>query len=391
MGIESLTAAEGARLGELWSYAAVGTYPEPDFDQIVRLTATICRAPVAAVSLVDADRIWFKAKLGLEADEINRDGAFCDVVVTSRAPLAVPDATQDVRFSSNPLVCEVGVRAYLGYPLKSPSGAVLGSLCVVDTVPRPWGEVEHEAVRVHTAQIMALLELRRTYAELTQMWEERREIESQAVLGRRNDQRRMAAELHDGLGQDLTGMALLLKVVRSQSSDATTREELLRIEKLMRSSIDTCRRLAREQTAFGFLHGSLRASLDRYLDGVNEMSNLRCELQWEKTVALRDRAVAYNVYRIVQEAVTNAVRHSGGSRVVVIVSMLDGRLRADIEDDGLGLRGREAEEAGVGLETMKYRATALGGRLQLQPKTPRGLRVRCEIPIPHKPSGDAVI
>jgi len=372
---------ETARLNELWFYDIVDTEPDPRFDEIVRLAAAICRVEIAAISLVESQRLWFKAKLGLSSDEMQVEGSFCKEVVAGGAPIIVGDAAAEPLFRDSSLVAS-GIRAYLGYPLTSPSGAVLGSLCVLDVKPRDWTPVECEAVRVLALQVVARFDLRRANAELMQLWEERRDIETRSLAGRRADERRIASELHEGLGQDLCGLTLMLKAVRDSSQESATCTELEKIEKIMRGTIDYCRRLARENTAFGFIHGSLRESLERFLDGVNELSHLRCELHWRNTVALRDRAVAYNIYRIAQEAVTNAVRHSGGQRIHVHLAMHNERLIMEIDDDGRGIDTQLGGSTGVGIETMRFRARTYGGGVDLLQRLPRGTRVRCEIPLP---------
>jgi len=376
---QGVTGEERSRLSELWSYDIVDTEPDPEFDELVRLASSFTLAPICAMSLVEEHRLWLKARVGLPVDELNREGSFCEAVVRDRAPLVVDDALTDPRFKTGALVVDAGIRAYLGYPLETASGAVLGSLCVLDVKPREWTPSERELVRVLGAQVVARLELRRANAELLRLWEERRELESRSLAGRRDDQRRLAAELHDGLGQDLTGLSLLIKSVRSQTLESTTREDLLRIEKLTRSAIGTCRRLARGQTALGFEHGNLRESLERYLAGVSEVGSVPCTLQWEKTLILRDRTVSYNLYRIVQEAVTNALRHSGAQDVRVDVKVQEGLLELEISDDGCGIESGSAIGHGVGLETMRFRAAAIGARLELLPSSPRGLLVRCTL------------
>ncbi len=376
-----LSIEETARLKELWSYDIVDTEPDARFDDIVRLAASVCQVGIAAISLVESRRLWLKAKLGVATSELNAEGSFCAEVVRSRAALAVADAAADALFCDTGLVTS-GIRAYLGYPLLAPSGAVLGSLCVLDVKPRDWTPHEHEAVRVLAAQVITLLDLRRGNAELMQLWEERRDIETRSLAGRRADERRLASELHEGLGQDLTGLTLMVKAVRSASREPATCADLEKIEKIMRGTIDYCRRLARESTAFGFIHGSLRESLERFLDGVNELSNLRCEMHWRTTVALRDRAIAYNIYRIAQEAVTNAVRHSGGQRIHVHFVVQNERLVMEVDDDGRGIDPRLASGSGVGIETMRFRARTYGGGVEVLPRVPRGTRVRCEIPLP---------
>lgn len=380
---------EHARLTELWSCDIIGTKPEPQFDELARLAASLCDSPVAAISLVDSDRLWFKAKVGLPVDELGRDGSFCDVVVASRSALIVENALADPRFNRSGLVCgDAHVRAYLGFPLSMPSGAVVGSLCVLDAAPRAFTELQREAMRVLARQVVAHLELRRANAELTQLWEDHRALETRALTGTRDDQRHLAAELHDGLGQDLTGLSLLIKALRRATKEPDTQLELLRIEQLTRGAIDSCRRLARGHLAFGFKHGSLRESLEQYLGGVNDLKGVRCELVWSTTVALRERTVAYNLYRIAQEAVTNAVRHSGGDTITVTVEERDGALRLQVDDDGRGLSS-DGGGGGVGLETMRFRSQAIGGAFSISPRDPRGVSVRCEVALPAGRGGRA--
>jgi len=215
LAVDPKVAEENARLRELWSYDIVDTAPDSRLDEIVQLAAKICRSPMAAVSLADADRLWLKAKVGLVADEINREGSFCGAVVTSGKPLSLGQMESDARFRDSPLVCgPLHVRAYLGFPLVSPSGQILGSLCVLDEKCREWTPLDEETIQILAAQVIAHLELRRSNAELLRVWEDLRDVESRSLTGRQDDQRRIAAELHDGLGQDLTGMSLLLRAAR---------------------------------------------------------------------------------------------------------------------------------------------------------------------------------
>jgi PAS domain S-box-containing protein len=129
---------ERERLAALHALDILDTDPEPAFDRIVNLAARLLNAPIALVSLVDQDRQWFKAKCGLEAPETAREYSFCTHAMLQEEPLVVGDATQDVRFWKNPLVTgEMSIRFYVGAPLRTSDGLGLGSLCVIDTVPRP--------------------------------------------------------------------------------------------------------------------------------------------------------------------------------------------------------------------------------------------------------------
>lgn len=377
----NVVSVERLRFQPLYAYDTMTEQEGAHLNALTSLAATLCRTPIAAISLVRSDRLWFKAKIGLAMDKLDRNGAFCDVVVTTGEALILKDTTLDPRFRSSPLVCGgLGVRAYIGHPLKSPFGAVLGCLCVIDTRVRKWSDFEIEVVRLLAAQALARLELCRVCAELSRLREEHRDLEARSLAGRMDDQRRVAAELHDGLGQDLTGLSLLLRAASANCGEQHTQMELKKIGELARDAIETCRRIAREHMAYSFIDGDLRESIEKFLAGVNQTTSLRCELRWATTVALPDRTVAYNLYCIAQEAITNAVRHSRGQRIQVQLSTQNDRVCLDVDDDGTGLRDDELRNGGVGLDTMRYRARALGARLELISLEPRGLRVRCEIP-----------
>ncbi len=131
---------EDARLSALAAFDVLDTPPERGFDDIVNLARRLCAAPVALVSLVDRDRQWFKARVGFPACETDLDRSVCKFVLTEPAVLQIPDLTRDPRTHANPLVTgESHLRFYAGAPLRTPEGQVLGSLCVIDHVPRPGG------------------------------------------------------------------------------------------------------------------------------------------------------------------------------------------------------------------------------------------------------------
>lgn len=165
---------ETARLAALREYALLDTAPEEAFDDLTRLAAFVCGAPIALISLVDAQRQWFKSCQGVELLETPREIAFCAHGIQSADVMIVPDALADARFSDNPLVTgEEHIRFYAGAPLVTPSGYPIGMICVKDTVPRELTPEQVEALRVLGRQVIAQCELRRQITLLETAIQER--------------------------------------------------------------------------------------------------------------------------------------------------------------------------------------------------------------------------
>jgi PAS domain S-box-containing protein len=156
------TSDEARRIDALRQYDVFDTPPERALDDLTALAAHICEAPIALISLVGEDRQWFKAKVGLEMAETPRDISFCGHALHQRDLFIVRDATQDERFADNPMVTgEPGVRFYAGAPLVNGDDAPLGTLCVIDRVPRTLTQAQQQALRVLARQVMTHLDLRR--------------------------------------------------------------------------------------------------------------------------------------------------------------------------------------------------------------------------------------
>jgi two-component system, cell cycle sensor histidine kinase and response regulator CckA len=158
---------EAKRLKVLWQYDILDTVPEEVFDDLTELAARICEAPIALISLVDEDRQWFKSKVGVTLTETSRDISFCAHAVKQQDLFIIPDASKDPRFAGNPLVIsEPKIRFYAGAPLITPDGYALGTLCVIDKVPRELRFEQKQALRVLARHVMTQLELRRHAREL---------------------------------------------------------------------------------------------------------------------------------------------------------------------------------------------------------------------------------
>lgn len=154
---------EALRLLVLQECDLLDTAADPVFDGIAALAATLCETPIALLSLVDRDRQWFKARHGLDAPETPRDHAFCAHAVHAAAALEVEDAVLDPRFRDNPLVTGgPGIRFYAGVPVTAgEDGKVIGTVCVIDRVPRRLSEVQRSGLRQLADTASALIAERR--------------------------------------------------------------------------------------------------------------------------------------------------------------------------------------------------------------------------------------
>jgi len=157
------TVDEARRLAALRALDVLDTEPEAIFDNLTTLAAQTFRTPIALVSLIDAERQWFKSCVGLAAGETSRDVAFCDHTIRQARTMVIPDATADPRFRDNPLVTgEPFIRFYAGAPLISPDGYRLGSFCVIDYVPRhDFGDDQCVQLEAMAAAVSSAMTLRR--------------------------------------------------------------------------------------------------------------------------------------------------------------------------------------------------------------------------------------
>ena len=163
---------ETQRLAALREYQILDTAAEQTYDDITALAAYLCNVPIAVISLVDKSRQWFKSKLGLNERETPRDVAFCAHAILQSEPLIVRDALKDSRFADSALVTRAPyIRFYAGFPLASPEGFALGTLCAIDRKPRQLSAEQKQAMQSLSRQVMALLELRRVSTRLAEALE----------------------------------------------------------------------------------------------------------------------------------------------------------------------------------------------------------------------------
>jgi anti-sigma regulatory factor (Ser/Thr protein kinase) len=165
--METVSPDETARLAALRQYRILDTEPEQAFDDLALLASHICKTPIALITLVDAGRQWFKARQGVAVTQTSRAVSFCSHAIEHSGLFIVPDASADERFRDNPFVADgPRFRFYAGAPLLTREGAALGTLCVIDRVPRNLSKSQLEALDALRRQVESQLELRRNLHEL---------------------------------------------------------------------------------------------------------------------------------------------------------------------------------------------------------------------------------
>ncbi len=199
----AIPADENERLEDLASYEVLDTPAETAFDDLTRLAAHICDTPIALVSLIDAERQWFKSARGLEISQMDRGIAICAHAILQRELFMVADLSSDPRFSRNPLVTgELHLRSYASAPLVNSRGHALGTLCVADQVPRELSPAQQDALQALARQTVAQLELRK------------RSLDFERELGRREraeESLRVRTEQSERYGE------VLLELARSRA------------------------------------------------------------------------------------------------------------------------------------------------------------------------------
>lgn len=328
------------------------------------------------------------------ARELRRQQAILETV-TSNAPdaLLLVDRGRRVQFANR---SPFGDRATptSGEPL---AGAVPADACetverAVDAVFRervavsfatavatPSGQTRHFEVRL--APVPDGPELIGATLRTVDVTDHRRlEREVIEVVGR--ERQRLGSDLHEGLGQELTGISLLLRGLVQQAGrgQPVASAELAEIADHVTRSIDMTRELARGLSPVQIERGSLADALARL--GVEASRRLRLDVQvnCDPPSIVASDATADHLYRIAYEALTNAARHSGCARVDIDLEERDGRLALAIVDDGNGVPAGGPDRWGIGLKLMAYRARLMGGTLRIEPGPQRGTRVVVEVP-----------
>src|ERR1700733_10794845 len=212
---------------------------------------------------------------------------------------------------------------------------------------------------------------------------ERKHLEKAILDISAREQRRIGQDLHDGLGQHLTGIAFMAKVHEAKLAEQkrSETEDAAKIVKLVNEAIHKTRELARGLLPVVSDSYGLMSALQLWAAEVEDLFRVACRFQCETPVLIHDDTMATHLYHIAQEAVNNAIKHGNPRRVLIQLTAEEGRGTLLIKDDGKGIAENPANAQGMGLHIMNYRAGVIGGTLEVRRDTPRGTVVTCIFPV----------
>jgi signal transduction histidine kinase len=384
---------EAARLYVLHGYQVLDTPAEARFDRVTRLLARELEVPIALISLVDAERQWFKSRLGLDAESTPREFAFCAHAIASDDVMVVEDARLDQRFVHNPLVEGAPhIRFYAGAPLLAPGGNRLGTLCAIDSRPRSLNREQRELLRELSEHVMDLLELRR-------LGSLRNDVEETVQA--------LAYDLRPSLHQVATFAELVQNDPSSQLGPKSQKHLRLvqDVSERIRMRLEAVRdflKSSEPQEAQPIQTGRLVAEVVTKLE--EPIAAKRAEVLVEPLApVLGQRA---QVEALFSHLLDNALKYAGPGpvRVVVRCAQQGDRVLFEVADNGPGIpngqRGRalrlfqrlhsgEVPGVGAGLSLCRRIVESSGGRLLIDSAAEGGAAIRFSLPAAGSLAGDS--
>jgi two-component system, LuxR family, sensor kinase FixL len=211
---------------------------------------------------------------------------------------------------------------------------------------------------------------------------ERRALEHEIQEISEREQRRLGQDLHDGLGQSMTGIAFLAKALQQklQAKAPEEAEAAGNIASHLNEALAQTRRLSRGLCPVVLDSNDIEAALEQLAENLRTLFSVSCELQCEPEIKITDHAVAVHLYRIAQEAATNAIKHGHARNIGLSLTSNNSRLILKVKDDGSGLPAAALKGKGMGLRVMHHRARMIGATISLRPSKAGGLIVTCSLP-----------
>jgi signal transduction histidine kinase/ActR/RegA family two-component response regulator len=418
--------SEMSRIEALERYEILDTLPEAPFDGITRLAAQLCGTPIALISLVDRERQWFKAKVGLSAAQTDRCVAFCSHAIEQAGLFVVEDALEDPRFRANPLVTgEPRVRFYAGAPLVTPEGHRIGTLCVIDHAPRGLSSDQREALEALARQVMSLLEYRIRAHKHSEMALDLMIAQSQLRVSEKaaTEASRLKSQFLANVSHEVrTPINGVLNMLGFLLESRLTPEQKGYCETALRSTEELMRLMANLVDVSKIETGQLDFEemdfdLQELVSDVEKLVRTQIGAKGLKFNArfMGERGEALRgdcgrVRQVLLNLVGNAIKFTPQGEVTVLVSSGDGGegtrlVRFEVRDTGIGISPESMEQlfkpfmqadaslsrrfggAGLGLAISKYLAERMGGEVGLESEQGKGSVFWFTVRMPRGKSG----
>lgn len=387
---------ENQRLQALYNYEVLDTEAEEAFDNLTLLASEICGTPIALISLIDPNRQWFKSKVGLDAEETNREIAFCAHAINQREVFEVTDTLKDNRFFDNPLVTAgPNIRFYAGSPLVTPEGYAIGTLCAISDKPMQLDEHQRKALEILGHEVISQLELRSQIRQVKLANERKTDFLSMishelltplnAIISfsklMLNDKEVSLTDKHSKYLEhlDYSGKRLMTLV-----------NSILDLNKIEAGKMEVRYSQVDRVEFFDSLHASISPVAKR--KGVTlEFST---DVAGKRSLFIDEKKLA----QVVLNIVSNAIKFSlSGQKVEVKIFHLANELKIIFKDYGIGIsehdlpnifqkfqqfgENKNQEGSGLGLMISKSLVELMGGRIYLTSSVDNGTLVKVIVPI----------
>ncbi|RST80698.1 HAMP domain-containing histidine kinase [Xanthomonas arboricola pv. pruni] len=367
--------SEALRLQALRSYGILDTPREAAFEDITRLASIICQTPIALISLVDAERQWFKSELGMGERETPLFKSMCAHALLDSDVLVVPDTREDIRFARNTLVTgEAPLHFYAGAVLKTSEGLPLGTVCVLDRQPRQLSAEQVDALRALARQTMAQLELRRAL----QVAEESDRYRSRLMAIAGHDLKtplRTAAYAIDKMRRHANVDSVPTLVTARDAINLVARnlDELATLAAASETATPDLQPLALEDVLHSVLGVWRQPAIDK------------CLALRHVPTSLRVRSHPTLLTTLLGNLIGNAVKYTERGRVLVGVRRRPGHAVVEIIDSGIGLNLDHPEQVFQAFRQADPRSDGLGIGLWIVHRTAETLG--CEVDVRPRPGG----
>ncbi|SFT42924.1 GAF sensor signal transduction histidine kinase [Lishizhenia tianjinensis] len=331
-----LNEAEKKRIKELESYSILDTLPEADYDAITKIAAQICDTEISLVSLVDADRQWFKSHLGIDATETPREYSFCSRAIVSQKDIYIIDnAKEHPTYKDNPLVTgPPHIMFYAGVPLEGNDGYKLGSLCVIDSEKKQLSEAQIEALIALGKQVENLLKLRKNQMVLDEII---RELE----LKNESLEQFAYVAAHD-IKSPLNNIRALVDLILKKDVDDLSEGVLTKLRMIQNTS-DKLKRLVDALLEYSQVDAKMNEVKEV---NVQEVMDTIVDLHSSDSVNIKvstDREIVYfselSFYQILHNLVVNAIKYNDKDHVKIEINLSSNEEECTltVKDNGVGI------------------------------------------------------